>query len=191
MEIATERRTPRDLLKNRIRSGLVSTDRVQLAATLGHEVARSLFPKADQVDVYWPGWSIRSDCIRRVDKKDGVLFAVLCAERCLWKFERDHPSDTRPRSAIKEARRWLNGDGRSDPVLSNSAYAAFYAKDRPSARAAAYAAYAADSVCQSWITYVNSASNESLAERPDGASQNDEYRWHRLTLARIALGEIS
>lgn len=56
---------------------------------------------------------------RTQDKKYAVMFAVECAERVLHIFEREFPTDDRPRKALEATRNWL-----ADPDNGNKRNAA-------------------------------------------------------------------
>ena len=73
--------------------------------------------------------------VRRIETwndKTLRLYAADCAERVVSLYEKDYPTDTRPRKAIQAARDFANGKITAEEL--NAAYAAAYA---------AYAAYAA------------------------------------------------
>ena len=70
------------------------------------------------------------------------LFACDCAERVLPMFEKQRPSDDRPRKAIETARRYANGEATGDEL----------AAARAAAGAAAWAAGATRAAEHKWQT---------------------------------------
>ena len=79
--------------------------------------------------------------VRRIEtwnNKTLRLYAADCAERVVSLYEKDYPTDTRPRKAIQAARDFANGKITAEEL--NAAYDAAY---DATAAAAAYAAYAA------------------------------------------------
>ncbi len=76
------------------------------------------------------------------DRRVLAVWAADCAERTLWLFEAQAPSDTRPRDAIHGIRAFARGELRIGPAraLSVRAHAAAREVDDPPAVAAARAA---------------------------------------------------
>ena len=77
-----------------------------------------------------------------------VLCACDCAETVLPIFEGKYPKDSRPRTAIETARKWVNGEASLEEVrdAANAAYTAAnaaHAAAYTAAHAAAYTAYTA------------------------------------------------
>jgi GrpB-like predicted nucleotidyltransferase (UPF0157 family) len=71
-----------------------------------------------------------------------ALWAAECADHALPHFEGKHPTDARPRDAIKACRSWARGEIRAGAarVAASAAHAAARAADDPAAIAAARAA---------------------------------------------------
>jgi hypothetical protein len=92
-----------------------------------------------------PKWFLDED--KR--KKVLVCFAVLCAEKVLKIYEDKYPNDDRPRKAIEEAKKYLNGTMTSRVAscaaadVASCASRASYAAARAASCAAAGAYYAA------------------------------------------------
>jgi hypothetical protein len=98
------------LLRERMRSGELSHERVYLAAGLGHHVARELYPDAPPV-----GWTSRRDVTSVIAEATTLLGLTLparlsadYAEHVLPAFGSVFPGDERPRKAIEVAREWAN-----------------------------------------------------------------------------------
>ena len=70
-----------------------------------------------------------------------ALWAALCAEHVLFRFERDCPEDRRPRDAIEAARSWARGELRMMDARARGGHAMGAA--RPLRGAARFTAYAA------------------------------------------------
>ena len=86
--------------------------------------------------------------VRRIEtwnNKTLRLYAADCAERVVSLYEKDYPTDTRPRKAIQAARDFANGKITAEELnaAANAAYAAACAATAAAAANAAYAAYAA------------------------------------------------
>ena len=86
--------------------------------------------------------------VRRIEtwnNKTLRLYAADCAERVVSLYEKDYPTDTRPRKAIQAARDFANGKITAEELnaAANAAYAAACAATAANAANAAYAAYAA------------------------------------------------
>ena len=86
--------------------------------------------------------------VRRIETwndKTLRLYAADCAERVVSLYEKDYPTDTRPRKAIQAARDFANGKITAEELnaAANAAYAAACAATAANAANAAYAAYAA------------------------------------------------
>ena len=91
-------------LRERVRVGDLTQERLELAAYCGHEgarraVAQAPYPPKDPVEfaLTLPG---RNRLLL-------VLAAICSASLALTEFEARHPSDNRPRAAILAARAWL------------------------------------------------------------------------------------
>ena len=76
-----------------------------------------------------------------LDQRSLVRWAALCAEHVLPYFEREHPSDDRPRKSIQAARAWVRGEIRCGMARTAAvaAHAAARACTHPAATAAARA----------------------------------------------------
>ena len=86
--------------------------------------------------------------VRRIEtwnNKTLRLYAADCAERVVSLYEKDYPTDTRPRKAIQAARDFANGKITAEELnaAANAAYAAACAATAANAANASYAAYAA------------------------------------------------
>jgi hypothetical protein len=83
-------------------------------------------------------------CVRLLDHKQKVKFAVDCAKSVLHIFEEKYPEDKRPRLAIEAAEAWLKDPSEENRnKCINAAYAAAAAYYAAAAAAdAAYADYA-------------------------------------------------
>jgi immunity protein 5 of polymorphic toxin system len=103
-------------------------------------------------------WALRTQ-----DKKYAVMFAVECAERVLHIFEREFPTDDRPRKALEATRNWL-----ADPADGNKRNAAeTAAKDAARASWVARAAEAAEAAEAAW----------AAAKAADAAARADVVAW--------------
>ena len=60
----------------------------------------------------------------RLTKKMSVEFAIFCASSCLKFFEKDFPSDKRPRLAVRAAKKWLIEPTRKNANAAGAAGAA-------------------------------------------------------------------
>ncbi len=98
----------------------------------------------------------------RWDDRSARLFAADCAERVLSIFEKAHPTDDRPRRAIKAARDFANGLISADELSAAASASAAYAY--ASSASAAYASGAsASSASVSSVSYASAASAASAA----------------------------
>ena len=68
-------------------------------------------------------------------KEDSVSLAIFAAELCIKNFEKEYPTDKRPRKAIKTAKKWLK-----NPTEKNRSAAGSAAESAWSARSAAESA---------------------------------------------------
>jgi hypothetical protein len=101
------------------------------------------------------------------DERTARLFACDCAEHVLYLYERDHPSDMRPRQAIETARRYASGQATEEEL--SAAWAAAGAAAW-AARAAAWAARAA-----AWAAAGAAALAAGVGERKWQAARLAEY----------------
>ena len=105
--------------------------------------------------------------VRRIEtwnNKTLRLYAADCAERVVSLYEKDYPTDTRPRKAIQAARDFANGKITAEELnaAANAAYVAAYATATAyAAYAAAYAAYAA--ACAAVAAYAADAAASAAA----------------------------
>jgi hypothetical protein len=117
------------------------------------------------------------------DRRTLAIWAADCAERTLWLFEAQAPSDTRPRDAIDGVRAFARGDlriGRAR-ALSAQAHAAAREVGDPAAVAAARAAGHAAGVAHMAAhargapAYAAMAAGLAAPDHPTAAS--DELHW--------------
>jgi hypothetical protein len=107
------------------------------------------------------------------DDRRARLFACDCAERVLPLYEREHPGDDRPRSAIKCARRFATGEARA------AARAAAWAAARAAAWAAAWAAASAAA---------RAAASAAAWAAASAAARDAEIDWQRRRVLAYQLG---
>lgn len=132
------------------------------------------------------------------DRQLLAVWAADCAERVLWLFEAQAPSDTRPREAIAGLRAFARGEMAVGPVrgLSAQAHAAARAVDEPTAVAAARAAGQAAAVAH-MAAHARGAAYAALAvglaAPQDPSAAADEARWqleHASPAVRDALRRL-
>lgn len=118
-----------------------------------------------------------------------ALWAALCAEHVLDRFESERPQDRRPRQAIDAARAWTRGDIPMMQARSLGGHAMGAAKELSgAARHAAYAAGQAAVVAHVAAHELGAAAYAIKAARaaaPDGESDSVgrlECRWQRQQL---------
>lgn len=97
-------------LRERVRVGDLTPQRLEVAAYCGHEAAKSLISANAAADLPLPSCQ-RSplDFVRRLPGgREVVVFtAVLLTAQVLDEYERYHPTDTRPRRALEAASGWF------------------------------------------------------------------------------------
>jgi hypothetical protein len=116
------------------------------------------------------------------DRRVLAVWAADCAERTLWLFEAQAPTDTRPRDAIDGLRAFARGEMRIGKVraLAAGAHAAARETGDPAAAAAARAAGQAAAVAHMaaharGVAYAAKAAG--LAAPNDPAAVAREVRW--------------
>ena len=104
----------------------------------------------------WANWYISY----RLTKEESLRYAIYAAKSVLNIFETNHPTDTRPRMAVKAAEKYLKYPTEKNKIAAtDAAYAATYAAYAADATDAAYAAaYAADAAA-----YAANAANAAYA----------------------------
>jgi hypothetical protein len=115
-----------------------------------------------------------------------ALWAALCAEHVLDRFESVQPEDPRPRRAIEQARAWVRGDVNMTQARTAAGHAMGAARNlQGAARHAAYAAGQAGAVAHVAAHELGAAAYAIKAARasaPDGESDRAgqlECRWQR------------
>ena len=111
-------------------------------------------------------------CIRALDKKYIVGFAVYCAEAVIPIFEKKYPDDERPRKAIELAKKCNAADAADAADAAYAVASAAYdaADDDYAAYAAASAADAADAAARAASAAAAAASAARAAYDADAAS---------------------
>ena len=111
-----------------------------------------------------------------------ALWAAACAEHVLPLFERERPSDPRPRTAIAQARGWVRGEVKMMRARDAAGHANAAARDlRGAPRNAAYAAAQAAAVPHVAAHELGAAAYAIKAVRAaaDDAAGRLECRWQR------------
>lgn len=133
------------------------------------------------------------------DRRVLADWAADCAERVLPLFERQAPSDTRPRDAIEGVRAFARGELRIGPAraLAVAAHAAAREVGEPAAvaaaRAAGHAVATAHMASHARGVPAYAAKARSLAAPGDRSAVSDEIRWavdHASTEVRQVLGRL-
>ena len=120
--------------------------------------------KDDELD--WANWTVA----RRLPSKDRIRYAIYAAGQVLALYENKHPSDNRPRLAIRAARAYLKNPSTTNKnAAANAAYAAYAATDAADAAYAAYAAYAAADAAYA-ATHAAYATADAAADAADAAT---------------------
>jgi hypothetical protein len=121
-----------------------------------------------------------------------ALWAAVCAEHVLDRFESAQPEDPRPRQAIMQARAWVRGAITMSQARTAAGHAMAAARDlRGAARYAAYAAGQAAAVAHVAAHELGAAAYAIKAARaaaPEGAGERagrDECRWQRDQLPEV------
>ncbi|MEO5755375.1 MAG: putative immunity protein [Mesorhizobium sp.] len=137
-----------------------------------------------------------SQALSEPDRRLVAAWGANCAERVLWMFEVERPTDGRPRAAIARTRAYSRGElDTAVEILQRfvGGGAAREAKS-PTAAAAARAAGQASAICHMGAhalgaaAYAVKAASLASPERPEAA--NDEIRWqlrHMTSEVRTAL----
>ena len=112
------------------------------------------------------------------NEKASRLFACDCAERVLHLFEAIYPNDARPRTAIKVARRFANGEATVKELVA-ARDAASHARDAAShaSDAASFASYAA--------SFASYAASDAASHAASDAASYAEKEWQTSLLAGI------
>jgi hypothetical protein len=114
-----------------------------------------------------------------LDQRSLVRWAALCAEHVLPYFEREHPSDDRPRKSIEAARAWVRGEIRCG--MARTAAVAAHAAARATGHAAGTAhmpGHAHEAVAYA-ITAAASASPDQMED-----AINFEQQWQMQPLPK-------
>ena len=98
-----------------------------------YETLADVFENCERGD--WMIWMLRR--AGKIDKPQAVKIACECALRVLPNFEKQNPSERRPRAAIEAALAWIKNQNEETRKSAADAASAASAAD------AAYAAYAA------------------------------------------------
>ena len=99
-------------------------------------------------------------------KRIMVMFSILCAKRCLKRFEDKFPDDKRPRQAIEAAQAWLDNPTDANMSAAGSAALSVESAAGSAALSAGSAAWSAESAAGSAI-------------------KNKERRWQVRALDRL------
>lgn len=197
------------LLRAKLRAGLLSHDRIVMAARLGSEAARGAAPEWNW-GLFTGEIRFNTDHSRRVgilglrDIREAITFACDCVERVLPNFEQAMPGDNRPRRAIEVARAWVVSPSRESAIINAIFEAAVGAADacdavvgidEAAAEAAAAAYGPANEICSvraGYICLVDSIDNtiRSVRWQRLGVGYN-EIAWQRERLIKYFLGEVS
>jgi hypothetical protein len=115
-----------------------------------------------------------------------ALWAALCAEHVLDRFESARPRDPRPRQAIEQARAWVRGETTMSQARAAGGHAMAAARDLSgAARNAAYGAGQAAVVAHVAAHELGAAAyaiKAAQAAAPEGEGENAgrlECRWQR------------
>jgi hypothetical protein len=115
-----------------------------------------------------------------------ALWAAACAEHVLHLFESAKPSDSRPRSAIEQARAWVRGEITMSQSRAAAGHAMAAARDLSgAARHAAYAAGQAAAVAHvaahdlGAAAYAIKAARAAASEGEGESAGRLECRWQR------------
>ena len=119
-------------------------------------------------------------------KMISVRWAIACASRVLYIFEKKYPDDLRPRQALEAAELWLNSPTETNRMAVYEAYAACAAANAACAAAnaacaannAAYAAYAA----AAWAAEDAVNADDARSAR---SARSKEIAWQRRCLQSI------
>ncbi|MAB15274.1 MAG: hypothetical protein CMI59_15410 [Parvibaculum sp.] len=126
-------------------------------------------------------------------------WAAECAERVLWLFEAESPSDDRPRSAIARARAFARGELDTAVEIRQRFGGGSAAREvkSPAAAAAARAAGQASAVCHMGAhalgaaAYAVKAVSLAAPDRPEAAQNEIEWQVGHMTVAvRSALRSL-
>lgn len=117
------------------------------------------------------------------DRRLVAGWAAMCAERVLWLFEAESPSDERPRAAIARTRTFARGGLNTASEIRQRFGGGSAARDTksPAAVAAARAAGQASAVCHMGAhalgaaAYAVEAASLATPDRPEAA--DNEIRW--------------
>ena len=131
--------------------------------------------------------------LRGSDRQAVAFWAADCAEHVLSLFERERPSDTRPREAIEAARAWARGEIRVGAART-AALAAHAAARECAGEASQAAARAAGHAAATAHVATHAAAVASYAVNAAGyAALAGERDWQRTHLteirARLAEGD--
>jgi hypothetical protein len=124
-------------------------------------------------------WLVLGPALETWNERTARLFACDCAERVLPLFERDHPNDERPRTAIATARRLANGQATADERAAAEAAAWDAAWDAAEAAARAAAGAAA-----------RAAARAAAGNAAGNAARAGELHWQAEQLFRYLSGEL-
>jgi hypothetical protein len=110
-------------LRERVRAGELTSDRLELAALCRHLGARAALGGAAPEPPPDDDWLHRSACAwGRSSKPVAVRMALIAAELVLPDFEATRPGEARPRRALKAAQAWLGAP--SEEAAAEAAAAA-------------------------------------------------------------------
>lgn len=133
----------------------------------------------------------RGGSLNDLDHQLLAVWAADCAEHVLGFFERERPTDDRPRRAIELARAWARGDVTMTVARTAAGHANGAARDLSgAARYAAYAAAQAAAVAHVAAHELGAAAYAVKAARaaaPEGNGESAgrlECRWQREQLPR-------
>jgi hypothetical protein len=124
-----------------------------------------------------------SQALTESDRRLVAEWAADCAERVLWIFEAEKPTDSRPRAAIARTRAYSRGELDTATEIRERFMGGGAAKDVKSSAAAAAARSAgqAAAVCHMGAHALGAAAYAvkavSLASRDLPGAANDEIRW--------------
>ena len=124
----------------------------------------------------------RGGSLTDADHRLLALWAASCAEHVLGLFESVQPGDSRPRTAIEQARAWVRGEVRMMAARAAGGHAMGAARDlRGAARHAAYAAGQAGAVAHVAAHELGAAAYAIKAARAAGgeAAGRIECQWQR------------
>jgi len=107
-------------------------------------------------------------------KMISVRWAIACASRVLYIFEKKYPDDLRPRQALEAATRWLNSPTETNRMAAKAAADAADNASEATANAEAWAAWAA-AHAEAWAAWAAAHAGAEAWWAADWAAEAAEY----------------